>query len=42
MPDTLLFEMQLEAAADVVRACCGGDHEFGECPLDNSEKEEDR
>jgi hypothetical protein len=43
MADTLRFELVLEAEAEVTRACCGGHHEFGECPLDNPEKkEEDR
>jgi hypothetical protein len=31
---TQRFELTLEATAEVVRGCCGGDHEFGECPLD--------
>jgi hypothetical protein len=29
---TMTFELRLEAEADVVRACCGGNHEFGQCP----------
>jgi hypothetical protein len=29
-----LFELKMESSAAVVRGCCGGDHEFGECPLD--------
>lgn len=36
------FELVLEAEAEVTRACCGQSHEFGECPNDNPEKEEDR
>jgi hypothetical protein len=31
--------MKMVATADVVRGCCGGDHEVGECPLDTSDKE---
>jgi hypothetical protein len=38
MSEPLLFELQLEASADVVRGCCGGNHEFGECPLDTNEE----
>jgi hypothetical protein len=37
---TLTFELRLEAEADVVRACCGGNHEFGQCPA-NDKKEAD-
>lgn len=40
--NTQLFELRMEASADVVRGCCGGNHEFGECPLDENKKEEDR
>lgn len=37
-----LFELRMEASAEVIRGCCGGDHELGECPLDstNTESEE--
>lgn len=40
MTDQLLFELKLEAEADVVRGCCGGNHEFGECPLDMKEADD--
>ena len=32
---SVIFELKGEAEADVVRGCCGGNHEFGECPLEN-------
>lgn len=35
VPETQLFELRLEASAEVIRGCCGGDHEVGECPLDS-------
>jgi hypothetical protein len=39
MAETLLFELTLEAEAEVVRACCGEAHEFGECPNADQNKE---
>lgn len=35
--DGQLFELQLEAEADVVRGCCGQAHEFGPCPNKDSD-----
>ena len=32
MAETLLFELTLEATAEVIRGCCGQAHEFGYCP----------
>jgi hypothetical protein len=31
------FELVLTAEAEVVRGCCGGNHEYGECPLDQQQ-----
>lgn len=42
MPESTRMELVAEANAEVIRACCGQAHEFGECPLDNDKKEEDR
>lgn len=41
IPDENRFELVFEANAEVVRGCCGGDHEYGECPLDNPDPKED-
>ena len=38
MPDQQ-FELTVESSAAVVRGCCGGDHEVGECPKDQASEE---
>jgi hypothetical protein len=39
MPDPQQFELTLTAEADVIRGCCGGSHEVGECPQDQASEE---
>jgi hypothetical protein len=42
MADTAQFELRFEAEAEVIRGCCGEAHEFGECPNQTNESEEDK
>lgn len=37
--DGQLFELRLEAEADVVRGCCGQAHDFGPCPNQDSDQD---
>jgi hypothetical protein len=39
--NVIQMELVLTAEAEVTRACCGGNHEFGECPLDKTKKEDE-
>lgn len=41
MSESTLFELKMESTAAVVRGCCGGDHEFGHCPLDTTTTDEE-
>jgi hypothetical protein len=37
--NVILMELRLHSEAEVVRGCCGGDHVFGECPLDEEKNQ---